>query len=644
MCGICGIYAKEGIKADVILRMNNIQKHRGPDDEGYLLVGKDTCIMGGEDTPERVYKSNILHCPYENIFQKRDVLFKIGIANRRLSIIDLSPSGHQPLCNENKSIWVVHNGEIYNFKDLRKVLIRRGHTFFSKTDTEVIVHGYEEWGEEIFNILNGMWAFAILDNRKKKIILSRDRYGIKPLYYFFNGKYFIFSSEIKGILATNIIKGEPDWKTVEIYLKSGLVNYNKKSFFRNIEEVNPGYFVEFDIKNEILKKVRYYEIPLEKIETEEKESIEKFKEIFFDSVKLRIISDVPVGSCLSGGLDSTSIVCVVNKFLKENKIKIPGINLQKTFSARYNSFHHDEGIFIEEVRKYLDIEAHFIYPEPEDLLEEIFKLIWHQEEPFVNTSIYAQWCVFKLMRDNKIKVSLDGQGSDELLAGYLGYKYSFLAQLMREFRFIKYFKEIFCFRKMGEKTERLMRKSLRDFLPRWFLKNWYKIIAPRKIPSFPEGKTKDIFLNTLLRDFLNSLIVLLKYEDRNSMAHSIEARVPFLDYRLVDFLFSLPADFKIRNGYTKWILREAMKGIIPEKIRLREDKIGFSTPEDEWFRNELREFIEDLINSKKFKERGVFDLKKAQDDFKTHLEKRKNRSDVVWRYINLELWFQKFID
>ncbi len=651
MCGICGIINlnKEPVDPQTLHQMASTQRHRGPDDEGYLFAPLNReggmILAGGPDTPTAVYESQLPFCPKQSV----DTLapssgLHIGLANRRLSILDLSPAGHQPLCNEDGSVWVVHNGEIYNYPDLKQELSRRGHTFASNTDTEVIVHAYEEWGESCLDRFNGMWAFCLLDRRQGKLFLSRDRFGIKPFYYFLDGKTLLFSSEIKGLLTRGLVRPRPDEEALQAYLTVHLTNYNHRTFFREVQELLPGHFLQIDLKSGAHLIRQYYRVPTETIRSDDREAIAEFGQIFRDSVKRRLISDVPLGTCLSGGMDSSSIVCSLDRLMREEGIKLPGSDIQKTFSARYEDARHDEGQYIQRVTDSAETEAHFTFPSVDDLLEEVTRLIWHQEEPFGTTSIYAQWCVFRLARQQDVKVTLDGQGGDELLAGYTDYRHPFLAQLLRQGSWAAYRRELRAFTQSGESATRLIRRSIRESLSPRFRRATSRLFRSDRFDVPVDASIRNPLVRILDRDFSNSLTNLLRYEDRNSMAHSIETRLPFMDYRLVELCFRLPAEMKIRDGLTKWILRESMTGILPEEVRMRKDKVGFSTPEDTWFRNGLRRFAEDILASESFRSRPHVDPDMARKDLDRHLAGIKNRSEALWRILNLELWLRTFID
>jgi asparagine synthase (glutamine-hydrolysing) len=644
MCGIIAMLDLENSKSnlDTMEKMSRSLTHRGPDDCGYAFFE----LFGDQRTLE--YKEMINGAQLE--------MFRglLAFGHRRLSIIDLTEAGHQPMCNESGNIWVIYNGELYNYKELTEELCKKSHIFKSRTDTEVILHAYEEWGTECLCHFNGMWAFALWDRERKRLFCARDRFGIKPFYYYFKGQKFLLASEIKAILQDPKIKRSPNHNRVYDYLAYGYLDHTEETFFKNINQLRGSHYLTLDIRGEdlILDIRRYWDLTSIEPETSYGLSYrleERFLELFEDSIRLHVRSDVPVGTCLSGGLDSSSIVCVAKRFLNSN--------VHKTFSSCFEDKKYDERDYVNKVVEAAGTDPYYVFPKAEDLLAEIEDLIWYQDEPFGSTSIYAQWSVFKLAKLNKIKVILDGQGADELLAGYHPYFGFYLSELARTYRFQEFIQE---YRKI---------RSLYPYSHSWILGHllvclsplaWSRIIRNQvllqrnrwlnvnnhsvKEVEFQQ-KFKSIFFDRLYQSLMNlTLPGLLHYEDRNSMAHSLEARVPFLDYRLVEFIFSLPMNQIIRNGTTKVILRETMKDIIPETVRTRLDKMGFVTPEDVWFREVLRGQVLEILDSRSFAERGYFDVEEAKKTFDRHYRGEINLRSTVWRWVNLELWFRIFID
>ncbi len=588
--------------------MCKVIRHRGPDDEGYY-----TCS-------------------------------KIGLCNRRLSIIDVK-GGHQPIHNEDGTIWITYNGEIYNYKELSRELEKR-HNFYTNSDTEVIVHCYEEYGEEFVNKLNGMFAFAIWDSNKEELLIYRDRFGIKPLYYYYNGEKLFFGSEIKAILQSEEVERTPNDKVIYEFLVHGWHDHTEETFFKGVKRLMPAHYLKVNSKG--LKIRKYWEIKklnqkIESKEEKDKELTEKFYNLFLDSVKKRLISEVPVGTCLSGGMDSSSIVCIINKLLRKGISKEVIGEKQKTFSAVYKEKEADETPYIEEVIKFTNSEKNFTHPNAEELWKELDKIIWYQEEPFGSTSIYAQWCVMK-EASKKVKVVLDGQGGDELLAGYTHYYIYFLKDLLKQKRIIQFIKNFFLGLDLFYKdilhhllNKRKEKKLIQEMLNKEFIKKYKgEVKTPWKIKN----------LTTYLLNSLTQISIphLLRYEDKNAMAHSIESRVPFLDHRLVEYVFNTPENQKIRNGWTKYILRKAMKGEIPEKVRKRRSKLGFATPEVKWLRELSKEIIE-TFETETFKQRKYFNQEKVTKNFEEFVKgKFTLQHSIFWRVVILEKWLNLFID
>jgi len=632
MCGIAGIYNLSGKpKAEsekLVRQMADSIAHRGPDDEGFFVDAN------------------------------------IALGHRRLSILDLSEAGHQPMFSPDKNLVIVFNGEIYNYVELRDELRKLGHKFKTRTDTEVILASYKEWGVNCLKRFNGMWAFVIYDRRSKRLFGSRDRFGVKPFYYYWDKGLFVFASEIKAILVHPEVKTAPNNQAIRNYLVSGLIDYSKETCFENIFDLRGGQYFVLD-KNQLSIK-KYWELAESENKSAGDQACEQdFADLFKDAVKLRLRSDVPIGTCLSGGLDSSAIVCQVNELLVENgKIDQVGLK-QRTFSACYDRKKFaqiDEKIFIDEVVKKTKVKPSYIYPKPADLVREIKKVIWHHDLPLLTSSAYAQWNVFKLARQHKVKVMLDGQGSDEVLAGYLTFFPVYFASLWRERKFWRLIKELRDFFHLHyrqafikqlrqffkfpliKSLQKGIRPSLKDiymgsyFDASLFNQTWYKkfVSAKKRISS---NSLKSHTINLLAGKGLSTL---LRYEDRNSMAFSIESRTPFLDYRLVKYAFSLPDDQKIRNGETKWIMRRALGKILPKMILNRHDKIGFETPEEFWLKHDLAPLMKEIFSSKEFRERPYFNAFKVIEAFDKFIAGEPINYQLFWRIFNLELWLRQY--
>lgn len=631
MCGIAGIYSlKSKVESrkseETIKRMADSIAHRGPDDSGVFVSDK------------------------------------IALGHRRLSILDLSPLGHQPMTRGD--LVIVFNGEIYNYLEIREELKANGHQFKSSSDTEVILASYQEWGEQCLAKFNGMWAFAIYDQKNDIVFASRDRLGVKPFYYYKNDEEIVFASEIKALLAHPRIKPEPNEKIIRDYLAGGLVNHTRETFFQGIQELPPGHYLI--VQKSKVESRKYWDIQDAKADIPETESeqIKHYRELFLDAVKIRLRSDVPIGTCLSGGLDSSAIVMVIDKMMQESGgVKQIGA-IQKTFSAVYkdrNALYADESEFIREVTEATHAESFFIYPSGADLAHDIDKLCKTQDEPFASTSMYAQNQVFKLVGQNQIKVVLDGQGSDELLGGYHTFVDSYFEELIAAGKFGLFIRELKAFSRNQKKnwlkvgwsfwTKNYLAKfakavfGVKDFANR----PEYEIFEPEflmkyRLPKFDsnianpfQAKSYNLLNHKMLPGYL-------RYEDRNSMAYSVESRLPFLDYRLVEYTFNLPSAVKFKNGQTKWILREALKDILPEKILARHDKMGFTVPEVYWMKNDLRDKIIEVFKSERFNRRGLTKPGAATKLFESFLASKIQNYQLIWRLFNLEIWFREYID
>jgi len=595
----------------MIEKMNLALKHRGPDDQSTYM----------------------------------DELVTLG--HRRLSIIDLSPAGRQPKCNEDESIWIVFNGEIYNFQEIRPVLEKAGHKFSSNTDTEVIIHAYEEWGEGCVERFNGMWAFAIYDKNNEKLFLSRDRFGVKPLYFCRTERGLIFSSEIKGILEHPVVRAAHD-KTVYDFLVLGFADHQPQTFFQGIERLMPGENLIYSLSCKHLERFRWYDLneKIERIKISEENAAERIRCLFIDSVRFRMISDVPVGSCLSGGIDSSSIVHAMREISKIKEIK--------TFSMIFPGKRLDESSYIKEIVGATNVDAHSVSPTSDDLQKDLIDLIRTQEEPFSSLSIYGQYKVMELANKNGMKVLLDGQGSDEIFAGYfIYYKYYFFESLLH----LRLKESMLTAERMKNKLQDMVLFPAMTILSAlglssgWIRNLWltrFKYLKGFEDVMLANPLTDRGFdLNRALHSDLTCYAIpqLLRYEDKNSMRWSIESRVPFLDYRLVELAMSLSSSCKIRKGTTKYILRRAMKGLVLKRILERTDKIGFATPDESWMRvPECASFIESLMKSEEFQARKYWKPEEANRMLQEHLSGKKNQEEALWRIISVELWLRSFID
>lgn len=583
--------------------------HRGPDDEGRFV----------------------------------DEEFSLG--HRRLSIIDLD-TGHQPIHNEDETLWIIYNGEVYNYRELREELEAMGHRFYTRTDTEVLLHAYEEYGEDCVKRFNGMFSLAIFDRSARRLFLARDHFGIKPLYYHHDGDgSFLFASEIKALLEWPGLKRAANDEIVYEYLLYGWHEHRPETFFQGIKKLPAAHYMVVDETG--IRIERYWDISIqqESADNDFPHEAREFGDLLEDSVQRRLISDVPVGSCLSGGLDSSAIVCIMDRLLKKSVPESEAIGDRlKTFSAVYPGEHLDEREYIDEVLRETDAEGNFIFPAHDDFFAELEKFVYHQEEPFVSTGPYAQWCV---MRDvaRKVKVVIDGQGADELMAGYTPYFFVYFQQLKSEHRYLTMLREMLAARDVAL-------PFFRNYLSDRF-KPGRKVEARSLVaPGFYEGFQPDrrqrhaakSLRGRLYEDvFVHSLPALLRYEDKNSMAFSVESRVPFLDPRLVEYIFSLPPEAIIGSGWNKRVMREALAGILPEKIRRRRWKVGFTTPEMAWL-VARKDLVNDIFNSESFNSRPYFEAAAVRSTFERICDGTAEETLAIWRVLNLEVWLRVFFD
>jgi asparagine synthase (glutamine-hydrolysing) len=664
MCGIFGIWDQTHtpLSPTLIHRATQILQHRGPDDEGYLLINTNakTCepFRGPQTIPELDRYPFIKTAASE---------YDLALSFRRLSILDLSPTGHQPMNSDDRQQWIVFNGEIYNYLELRQELSSLGYTFRTQTDTEVILYAYRAWGYACLSHFNGMWAFTIWDNFTQELFCARDRFGIKPFYYFWDGQLFAFASEIKALLQLPNIARQTNDGIIYDYLSANQIDHTNETFFNNIYQLPPAHYLV--LTSDRFDTHRYWDLPSTRVSEPAEENSDysqRYYNLFEDAVNIHLRSDVPIGTCLSGGLDSSAIVCIANKLLfKDHVIDRAWVGEhQKTFSSCFDDLRFDERRYIEQVISFTGAESNYIFPNPAGLLKDLTSLIWHQEEPFGSLSIYAQWCVMQRCAEKGIKVSLDGQGGDEIAAGYHVYYDYLWATLLNELRWSDLWKEWRAYKALfGSTWLALIARTLHPFAPNSLLRIARHIKRGGTLgfqtlgihPDFAHQFRKrsfetlenhtDPFYSILLSNLTQlSIPKLLHYEDRNSMAHSIEARVPFLDYRLVEFLFKLPPEQKIQHGLTKIIMREALKSKIPEAVRMRTDKMGFVTPERVWLTNELGGWVEGVLNSSSFRSRYYFNVAEIRAAYNDYKNGRLDLTGLAWRWLNLELWLQQMIE
>jgi len=622
MCGISGIINYKEIKASDLKAMTDIIRHRGPDDEGFAFFncGEPIVLAGGIDTPAEVWNYKSPYMPTIQIGQMGEK-FQVGFGHRRLSILDLSPLGHQPMSYQDGRYWITFNGEIYNYKELRRELTDLGYEFHTQSDTEVILVSYAEWGVDCLQHFNGMWAFCIYDCHKKEIFLTRDRFGIKPLYYWFmpDGS-FSFASEIKQFTKLSGWKSKINPQRAYDYLIYALTDHTEETMFDGVFQIPGGHFFKSSIdalKSNFERKIaseKWYDLKYNKFTGSLEKAAREFRKLFISAIDLHLRSDVPVGSALSGGLDSSAIVCEVNNILRNQGVE----HLQKTFSSCSTDERYDEKKWMDIVVAYTSVDAHFIYPRVDDIFKLISALTWFHDEPYQSQSAYLGYHIFQSAANNNVKVLLNGQGADEYLGGYGQFAIPRYADMFWKMKWNSLFHNIENSREYNHVSYlQIFRDILSSALPS-FIKNpliscfsksnRIKGLIDHKtlgaLPSHPFDsileKHRTVPEVSKYLTFFTTLPKYLKWEDRNSMANSIEARVPFLDYRLVEFTYNLPDDYLDYRGESKRVLREGLKGILPERIRTRKDKKGFITPEERWvkednpglFKQKIKEAIE----------------------------------------------------
>ncbi len=625
MCGIIGIINKDQQPVDfqILKGMADVINHRGPDDEGNYIDGS------------------------------------VGFYHNRLSIIDLN-TGHQPMVSGDNVI--VFNGEIYNYIELRESLIKQGHHFKTKSDTEVILKMYEEYDLDFFEKLNGMFAFIIFDKAKNRIITARDHFGIKPLYYYFDDNVILYASEIKALLQHPNVFPEPNFHVVGEYLTLQFV-LDDLTLFKGIKKVLPGHYQVIDLLNMKIQTTKYWE-PRFAVDYFHTEAyfIAELRRLLDDTIGIQMRSDVPVGTYLSGGMDSSIVT-----LLAAQKTSM-GL---KTFTGAFNEgIQFNETEYSREVAKTCSAQVHEVFPTADEFVDLIPRLIYHLDEPVAGPGLFPQYIVSRLAVEN-VKVVLGGQGGDEIFGGYARYIVAYLEQALKGAIFesneegehivslqsilpnLPYLKQYIpmlrefwrqeAFEPMDRRYFRLIDrngKSL-ELFSKDFLVNYNKArLFSRFQQLFNHPETLSYYNKMTHFDMLASLPALLQVEDRVSMAVSLESRVPLLDRRIVDLITSIPPAMKFKGAETKYILKKAVGDILPKRILERKDKMGFPVPLHIWAKGKARDFFYDILLSDTSRRRGIFN----HNRIKKLVNSEREFGRQLWGVLCLEIWFREFMD
>jgi asparagine synthase (glutamine-hydrolysing) len=652
MCGIFGSVVRNGtVDISLAERASQLLRHRGPDDEGYLLAntrsGSVTCHSGADSDPSLRLPPLRAAAP--------DSAYDVLLLHRRLSILDVSAAGHEPMASANGRCWITYNGEIYNYLELRAELAALGCEFHTGTDTEVILAAYQQWGPEALRRFVGMFAFAILDLQDGKLFLARDFFGIKPLYYTSTPMGLSFASEIPPLLEDSRVRRCANPLRVYEYLRFGFTDHGSETMFGDVHQLPAAHYLSVDLTylNPHPEPQPYWS--LDQRDTARLsfgDAAARLRELFLDSVRLHLRSDVPVGACLSGGIDSSGIVASMRQ--------VGGASLQlNTFSYVADDERLSEERWADLATTSAAAVPHKIRASSTDMVAELDELIRVQAEPFGSTSIYAQNRVFRMAHSNGMKVMLDGQGADELFLGYPIFLSLRVASLLNQgrvgqaIRFARRaaasrtgFRTIMLYAG-GRLTPRWAQPALMTLMrqppePAWLGQAWFRRNGIH-LQSPDWSRSRDMLRRESERAVTRtSLPALLRYEDRNSMIWSIESRVPFLTPALASFAASMPDDYLLSpDGTTKSVLRRALRGLVPDPILDRRDKIGFETPQSTWLR-ELRPHLCDVLDSRSLERVRALNWPAVQEALGRPFTQGTAGTRTVWSWYNLARWAEQF--
>jgi asparagine synthase (glutamine-hydrolysing) len=613
MCGIAGYisFNHEINSNEIITRMLDSIQHRGPDGRGHYI-----------------HKH-------------------VALGHVRLSIIDVRESANQPMFSEDENYIIVFNGEIYNYKELRASLLQSYH-FKTQSDTEVILALYQLKGKDSLAMLNGMFSFIIYDKKKQTLFGARDRYGIKPFYYFLNDEFFVFCSEIKGVLHSQLVKAEVNEKMLYDFIVFNRTDHTRETCFQNIFNLLPAHQIEIDIRERKTIIRPWYFLPeIEEYNISLTECAHELRKRLQETIRLHLVSDVEVGVALSGGIDSSVITSLMREEIPQGKIS--------SFSAVYDrNWEKDETKYIEAVAVEKNLQTHFCYPTATSLLADIDKMIYQQEEPLMSASTYASWRVYELSRSQNIKVLLNGQGADEIFAyDYMAAFYFY--ELFRQRKFKTLFSELKLFIKKQPTAKFALQLFVFLLAPEFLREKIISFSSPIINKSFHKkysGKSFFIeFFNSptlnhnVKKHFIMKLHHQLRIEDKNSMKFGVEVRVPYLEVGLVDYSMNIPSKYKVLHGEVKYILKYAVKDLLPKAIFQRTNKVGFETPTEKWMREP--EFIEKLkttINMPYQPMEKYLNIDYIKKCFQEHISGKNTHTPTLWKYFYLTRWHQLFFE
>ena len=606
VCGIAGTLDLEPLPVSgesLVAEMTDALRHRGPDDAGLLV-----------DPP-------------------------VVLGNRRLSILDLSPAGHQPMGTEDGRLWLTYNGEIYNYREVASELRSRGHRFRSSGDTEVLLRAYDEWGHECLARLNGMFAFAVWDRSSQELFCARDRFGVKPFYYAVAGGRFRFASEIKALLLDPEVSRRANDARVLDFLARAISDHTEETMFEGIYQLPPGSYMRVSSARGLMTSVWYR---LRPAESDRRRASDAVREILTDAVSLRLRSDVPVGTLLSGGLDSSSVTALAS-FLRRKDGAAP----PDSFTARSRNARIDESRYSQIVAEMTGSRNQEIWPDEGNLLEDLDHLLWYMDEPFHTASTYAHWQLMKTTRDAGITVVLDGSGGDEAFLGYHFLLYpSVYFALLGGGRSLPAIRELTWRRRRNDVSWRQSASEILRFVLPHRLRvarrpPWIDAGVPIPARPLPRRTLQDHQRFALT---VSPLPMHNREDDRSSMSFSLEMRNPFLDYRIVEYGLALEPDDLLYRGLSKWVLREAVRGVLPAQVVDRSDKQGFTTDEADWLRRgHLGSEVEAVFRSDSFSRRPYFDRGALLAMLADHRRGR-DFTFSLWRAFVVERWLRLFVD